>query len=199
MKMITWPFRIFRDHSFQNVSCLRIFWDSNISRYFFFACKSCVGCFLRTNPKLEPGLVKRNILRSIWTVCKTCMISLRRGIMKVRKPSAVVLFGRADRGVLKGKGGSQISDASVVIAWSIKARNVRSLIDIVDLLLSAFVLWKIDWPSMCSERCIFLSHGIKTLDGGCSALMKIYYSKLYFTIENFTTWKFSATGNFNLQ
>ena len=32
-----------------------------------------------------------------------------------------------------------------------------------------------------------------------ASLMKIYYSTLYVTTENFITWKVSVTGDFNLQ
>ena len=41
--------------------------------------------FLRINAKFEPGAVKRNFCRSIWTVCTTCTISLLPGIMNIKK------------------------------------------------------------------------------------------------------------------
>ena len=45
--------------------------------------------FLRTNPKFEPGAVKRNFCRSIWMVCTTCTISLLPDILKVTKTTTV--------------------------------------------------------------------------------------------------------------
>ena len=45
--------------------------------------------FLRTIAKFEPGAVKRNFCRSIWTVCTTCTISLLPGVMKVKNTSTV--------------------------------------------------------------------------------------------------------------
>ena len=52
----------------------------------FASCRSCARCFLGTNAKFEPGLVKQNFCRSIWTVCTTCMIALLPCVMTVKKP-----------------------------------------------------------------------------------------------------------------
>ena len=45
--------------------------------------------FLWTNAKFDPGAVKRNFCRSIWTVFTTFTISLLPGIMKVKTTSTI--------------------------------------------------------------------------------------------------------------
>ena len=54
----------------------------------FSSCKSFARCFWWQMPKFEPGSVKRNVVRSIWTVCTTCTISLL-GYYEDEKKSAV--------------------------------------------------------------------------------------------------------------
>ena len=54
------------------------------TQHLFASCKRFARC-LRTNAKFEPGSVKRNFCRSIWTVCTTCAISLLPVNIKVKK------------------------------------------------------------------------------------------------------------------